>query len=226
MESNKLDKQIRTELNNREIVPSQAAWDRLDAMLTVAENPKRSLGWLYIAASIVGFLLIGTLFFNQKRNTILVKSNEIVVKEKARSKHHNDKRVKDLVPVLTITDKRVVSIVSKENVIVEANNRQTLNSKKSKELPQQSPPIINQKTEQKSSIPQSNSVTNEVLLTSVEKTSKSDKAIAQYAVKVNASSLLSQVDEELELSFREKVIGKVSKNYQTVKVALINRNLE
>jgi len=35
---------------------------------------------------------------------------------------------------------------------------------------------------------------------------------------------LSQVDGELELSFREKVIAKVNKNYQTVKVALANRN--
>jgi len=45
-------------------------------------------------------------------------------------------------------------------------------------------------------------------------------------VHVNASNLLSQVDGELELSFREKIINKVSKKYQTVKVALSNRNLE
>jgi hypothetical protein len=45
-------------------------------------------------------------------------------------------------------------------------------------------------------------------------------------VHVKQSNLLSQVDGELELSFREKVISKVNKNYQTVKVALANRNLE
>ena len=43
-------------------------------------------------------------------------------------------------------------------------------------------------------------------------------------IQVDPSSLLSQVDGELELSFREKVIAKVNKNYQTVKVALANRN--
>jgi hypothetical protein len=43
-------------------------------------------------------------------------------------------------------------------------------------------------------------------------------------VKVNASNLLSEVDNELELSFREKVIRKIDKNYKTVKVALANRN--
>lgn len=43
-------------------------------------------------------------------------------------------------------------------------------------------------------------------------------------IQVDPSTLLSQVDGELELSFREKVIAKVNKNYQTVKVALANRN--
>ena len=43
-------------------------------------------------------------------------------------------------------------------------------------------------------------------------------------VRINAADLLNQVDGELELSFREKVITKVNKNYQTVKVALANRN--
>ena len=43
-------------------------------------------------------------------------------------------------------------------------------------------------------------------------------------IHVNPDNLLSQVDDELELSFREKVINKVNRNYQTLKVALDNRN--
>jgi hypothetical protein len=43
-------------------------------------------------------------------------------------------------------------------------------------------------------------------------------------VKVSASNLLSEVDKELTLSFRQKVIRKIDKNYKTVKLALINRN--
>lgn len=55
---------------------------------------------------------------------------------------------------------------------------------------------------------------------------KENIAVHKSAVHVNASNLLKQVDGELELSFREKVLNQVSKNYQTVKVALANRNLE
>jgi hypothetical protein len=62
------------------------------------------------------------------------------------------------------------------------------------------------------------------MLASVQTAPKA--AFSKTAVKVNPNTLLSQVDGELELSFREKVINKVNKNYQTVKVALANRNQE
>ena len=46
------------------------------------------------------------------------------------------------------------------------------------------------------------------------------------AVKVNAKSLLSEVDGEVEHTFREKMFNKINKNYQEIKVALANRNNE
>jgi len=45
-------------------------------------------------------------------------------------------------------------------------------------------------------------------------------------IKVDAKSLLSQVDGEVEYTFREKVFTKINKNYQEIKVALVNRNKE
>ena len=55
---------------------------------------------------------------------------------------------------------------------------------------------------------------------------KADVPPTEHKVKVDAGSLLSQVDGELELTFREKVIRTVGKNYKNVKVALANRNQE
>jgi hypothetical protein len=40
------------------------------------------------------------------------------------------------------------------------------------------------------------------------------------------NSLLFNADNEVETSFREKVINRVSKNYKEVKVALSTRNQE
>jgi hypothetical protein len=71
----------------------------------------------------------------------------------------------------------------------------------------------------------SNSKSDEVLLADLDQAFK--KAAKQKAeVKVDAKSLLSQVDGELDLTFREKIINKVNKNYHEVKVALANRNKE
>jgi len=72
MEPNNFEKDFREKLNKREIEPSNKAWDRLDAMLSVAEEkkPKKSKKRLYIAASVVGFLLVGTFFFNQKESAV------------------------------------------------------------------------------------------------------------------------------------------------------------
>jgi hypothetical protein len=82
MEPNKFENQFREKLNSRELNPSEAAWDRLDAMLSVVDKPKRKFSWLYIAASILGFLLVSTIFFNQKENTIDVKKNNVAIENK------------------------------------------------------------------------------------------------------------------------------------------------
>ncbi|MBC8645496.1 hypothetical protein H9W95_20250 [Flavobacterium lindanitolerans] len=53
MELNKLEQDFKKKLNERTIQPSEMSWDRLDAMLSVAEKkskPKKRT-WLYIAAS-------------------------------------------------------------------------------------------------------------------------------------------------------------------------------
>ena len=75
MAPNNFEKDFRDKLNQRKIEPSNKAWDRLDAMLSVAEEEKTTVvprskndskrKWLYIAASIAGFLLVGTFFFNR-----------------------------------------------------------------------------------------------------------------------------------------------------------------
>ena len=72
MAPNKIENQIKEQLNAREIQPTEMAWDRLDSMLSVAEakSAKRSPFFSYrfigIAASFLVFLSIGILYLNQK----------------------------------------------------------------------------------------------------------------------------------------------------------------
>ena len=72
MEQTNLENQIKNKLNQRNIQPAAASWSRLNAMLSVAEpikselkKPERNWGFMYIAASFVGFFLIITFYFSQ-----------------------------------------------------------------------------------------------------------------------------------------------------------------
>lgn len=226
MEQHEIENQFREQLNSREIKPSEMAWEKLDAMLTVAEEkkPKRSYSWIYIAASIIGFAFLGTIFFSQSDKNETVENNEVVI--------GNSRKEPPLV-ISSNLQTEILAVISEEKT-VKKNSRDRSSTLKTQNQVDQNAnsdsliPMIEkeqtiQKTEQFVSSNISDNAIDE-MLAAVKTTSKA--ATSKTAIKVNPNTLLSQVDGELELSFREKVINKVNKNYQTVKVALANRNQE
>ena len=239
MEPNKLETQFKEQLNSREIKPSEMAWSKLDAMLTVADSsnseqakqkPKTKFPWMFIAASFVGFLLMGTVYFGQNGNAIENPKNEVVIQNSVTPKTTvvpsnsiklNAEEEKGLVTNVvskSTSGTNKTPILKEKSIAINNNSNQNQVADVS---------ISNQKSEPKAITSQTNSVSVDELLASVGNPSKKENQLSQKSVvHVNASNLLSQVDGELELSFREKVIAKVSKNYQSVKVVLANRNLE
>ncbi|HNP32411.1 MAG TPA: hypothetical protein PKN96_03910 [Flavobacterium sp.] len=261
MEPNKLENQIREKLNSREIQPSAQAWDRLDAMLSVAEEKKtrRSFGWLYIAASVLVLVTLGMFFFSQK-NAKSEPQNNV-----AETEIENDTIKKDTnqfhAPILEKVQENK-AVASTGNQLEPESNRAELNPKSQKinnnqsavSINNQKPTIKNQSINQNPLINRDKqiefqnssdvalkdlpkvitpkevtqpvkSASDESLLADLDKTAK-QSANQKSSVKIDAKSLLSQVDGELEQTFREKVINKISKNYKEVKVALANRNNE
>jgi hypothetical protein len=248
MAQNKLETQIKEKLNSREIQPSEMSWDRLDAMLSVAEEKKTkrfpflSFQFIGIAASILVFLSVGLFFINQKEE-VSGTDNQIVTKEVENNNEQND----SVITKQNFTNEIVNQ--QEEQVAVTINNKsETINKKssesfnqnnqktgvnpiinKEKEIEYQATEVIAQKdmpriiSQEKIEMPKKVAVNVDDLLASVEKTSKKE---VNAKVKVNANSLLSQVDGELEQTFRQKVINRIGKNYQEVKVALANRNQE
>ena len=247
MEPNKLETQIKEKLNSREIQPTEMAWDRLDAMLSVSEEKKTkrfpflTSKFIGIAASVLVFLSVGLYFINQE-NTDSEVQESVVVKEeiKTNTSEENNNEVKEI---------NSIPVQSEEQVAVTTNNKpQTINKKSSQSFNQNNQktvvnPIINKnkeieylgngdvaqkdlpkiETRKQIVVAKPKYVDVDDLLASVENESKNTK---KPSVKVNANTLLSQVDGELEQSFRQKAINRISKNYQEVKVALANRNQE
>ncbi|WP_124020627.1 hypothetical protein [Flavobacterium aquariorum] len=232
MKKSVIENQFQEKINAREITPSKASWDRLDAMLTVAEKPKRNFKWMYIAASLFGFLLIGTLYFNQNKAETTIANDSIVV---------NEPKVIPEIEVTTVklnSEKKVEAVKNTKEQLAstgikpEAGSNRVLFNKErqapEKEVIQeQQIPIINQKAEQKIVLQKSTYVNADELLASVDNTSqKKSSIVVKSNVKVNSNELLTQVDGELDLTFREKAIKTVNQNFKAVKLALSNRNSE
>lgn len=227
MEPNKLETDFQKILNQRDIKPSANSWDRLDAMLTITEEkkPKRNYDWMYFAACIIGFIFIGILFFSQTEELIDVKRNEVVLHNKEITKPSENTIQKHTETNLSpsISSSSIVEVSELKKVKSNSKETKIINSKQNQVVQNPIPNTIIQKLEQLNALNQ-NTVKVDELLTVVENLSKNE--IQKSSVKVDANNLLSQVDGELELSFREKVINTIGKNYKTVKVALANRNQE
>ncbi len=242
MKSNKFETEIKDQLSSREIQPTAHAWDRLDAMLSVAEQPKKKFSWLLIAASFIGFMFVGTMIFKSNLltpNSIEVQNStsetpNVIVTSKA-VENQNAKSPKEVVTpseVATPSKLKIQNQVnstsnktqgiaqtsSKKSIIksqISTNQTQLQNNGVS--INNQNQIAVNQKQEIQNQ--QLKTKNDEELLASVKL-----KESTKSSLKVNPASLLSQVDGEVTLEFRENVFTKVSKNLQTVKVALTERN--
>lgn len=242
MVPNKFEEQIREQLNSREIQPSETAWDRLDAMLSVAEEKKtkRSFGWLYIAAGILVALTAGMYFFTQNASEITpnttVVSQEVIKDSTTDSseKIQNEVPTEKMQPLVQVEENAIQPTTqdpqstTKNRVSIIKNNQSI--AQKSTPNQQKSYPIQNQEVIARNN--EKSEVKNPTLIVQNPINSDNKEVIAQNdskekpstKVTVSASSLLSQVDGELDLTFREKVLQKVNRNYKEVKVALSTRN--
>jgi hypothetical protein len=248
MEQNKLEKQIKEKLNSREIQPSAQAWDRLDAMLSVAEDkkPKRSFRWLYIAASIIGFVFFGMLFYNQNQeNSIINNSNQIIVDTNAEVSPSNETSVEteiknELPTQQSIIKKRTEinyqqskTIVKNESQIANNNPKKVIQKQQNQEHKIQEFVKINEPKQevfaeviQQKTIEKSIQDNNTILQTTLAENNKTEvKTQNKTKLKIDASTLLSQVDNEIEdLTFRQKAIKTISKNFKSAKEAVAIRN--
>ena len=227
MEPNKLDNQIREKLNAREIQPSAQAWDRLDAMLTVSEEkkPKKGYGWFFVAASMILFFGLGFFLFNSNETTEINNSTPIVTTineetDSVKTNETNEISVENVKPVL---------------VQNEVNNSKQTRNIKSVETDKviKSESVLEEKITPNIQRPTSNTykyVSPENLLAEVqtgEKVITSDKKITpKPKMKVDANSLLTTVEKELDNTYRETTLDKLNRKFQDAKSALANRNYE
>jgi hypothetical protein len=227
MKPNKIDNQIREKLNAREIQPSAQAWDRLDAMLAVSEEkkPKKGYGWFFVAASTILFFGLGFFLFNSSETTEINNSIPVVTTINEEMDSTETNKINE------------ISVNKEQPVLVqnEVSFSKTQTNKKPEEGNKlmKTENVLEEKNASNSQLPTPNTykyVSPENLLAEVqtgEKVITSDKKISPKAkMKVDANSLLTTVEKELDENYRETTLDKLNRKFQDAKSALANRNYE
>lgn len=227
MEPNKnTEHQFKDKLNAREIQPSAAAWDRLDAMLSVAEQktPKRRFNFLSIAAGFAGIVLAVVLVYQIKLNQVTSDAAVAIVPNK--------------VDIVSQNNGFVMSNSVKAETVATLKQESVLLSKKKFNLNQKDAVASSQIKNQNAVVAQIEANDNhnateiaaqqlkvnaELLLTAVE-TSEPKQIKPVVSIAVDANSLLSEVNGELRQEFRETKFQRLKRNFQSAKVAVNARN--
>ena len=237
MEPNNFDKNIQQKFNSRKIEPSAQAWDRLDAMLTVAEEKKqpKNYFWLKIAASFILFTGMGYVFFqqNQKSET-LQPTNEVVnVKETPTNEVEKNDDTEIIISQET-QNELAIATPKATNSVAKKVSKQNDNSKyKSKldtylAITEKQKEVIakneNKTTQQEQTNQKTtyNYVNPETLLAEVQGNKKPNGNTNTYksTLKVNPNDLLNSVESELDQSFKDKALSK----FKQAKSVIVNRN--
>ena len=237
MEPNNFDKNIQQKFNSRKIEPSAQAWDRLDAMLTVAEEKKqpKNYFWLKIAASFILFTGMGYVFFqqNQKSET-LQPTNEVVnVKETPTNEVEKNDDTEIIISQETQNELAIATPKATNSVIKKVSKQNDISKYKSKldtylAITEKQKEVIaknenkttpQEQTNQKSTY---NYVNPETLLAEVQGNKKPNGNTNTYksTLKVNPNDLLNSVESELDQSFKDKTLTR----FKQAKSAFVNRN--
>lgn len=227
MKFDKIEEKFRKELNSRLIEPNENSWDRLDTMLTIAEEKKSrpKLLWMYVAATIIGLLLTVTLVFNQFNNRSFEPINNVVIEQKNSPIQEEEitnsvDKIKTDVKILNekLLASGTKSLKIKPESVLEIKSESTIEeaSKEVKNL-----------TENKDNVhivfnKKNTEISVEELLASVQVTSIAEPK--NSLIKVNAQNLLYQVDDNSTLTFKEKALVTIAENYKNIQTAIANRN--
>jgi len=245
MAPNKFEKHIKKELQEREIQPSANAWEVLSKKLDAdaPESKKRSFLWYGIAASLVGLLIVSILFFNFNNSTdapdmqIVDTTDEVnevevnnVIDEKAikvvdnkEVKHKPAKEVK-LENQTPRVRNQIVSVEEIDPVVETTIEKEKISNGFNEEII--SSKILEVVAKVDSMELNNTALTNaevDELLRNAQDEILLDKFLSKNG-KVDAVALLTEVEDELDKSFRDQIFESLKTGFLKVRTAVADRN--
>ncbi len=245
MEPDKFEKHIKNELSEREISPSDNAWDKISNHLPTPKEPKSNrYFWYSVAAVFAGILLISSLYFNTSdesiesgiqivetpKETISTPKNKNILVEKNVTE---DKIAVSQKAILKESDRPKVKVESTININSQITSTGSVQDKvkKADAVPNGTEQLINAKIAEivaqvnqleNSNLPVS-SIEVDSLLRQAQREILTDKIFNQEG-KVNAMALLNEVEGELDQTFREQIFETLKVGFLKVRTAVADRN--
>ncbi|WP_100609943.1 hypothetical protein [Confluentibacter lentus] len=235
MAPNKFEQHIKEKLDNRTLQPSPDAWNTLSKRLDAqTENHKNnSYWWLGLAASIVGVLLVSTLFNNKEIN---IESHPVIVDN---PQQINDVLQETVEPedLIKNSEPTITGIKINKQEVILVKNESPQNIELKKEASESPEVVVKELTFEEQKIQDIVAQIQTLKGNNVEVTDSEIDALLLKAQKeinlnqlysnkglVDAKSLLQDVEADIDQSFRSKVFEALKDGFGTVKSAVANRN--
>lgn len=226
-QNNNIENQFRQKLSQRTVEPSDKAWDRLDAMLSVSEKKKSKRTWLWFAASLVVFATIGSLFLKTD-NSELIMNDELQITE--RKFDETNYELQNANPTKSITSDEIITehltkLNSNDNSNFNNNNENT--EIVSTDIETNIDIEAVEKEEKTTEKIHSNKyISVENLLAQIEKDKTPESRKLHPKVKIDANTLLTSTIKEMDEEHQDKALNNFKHQFQNIKEAFVNRNKE
>lgn len=251
MEPNKFEKQIKKQLEEHEIKPSADAWGNLSEKLDAAAAPQTKKGsyfWYGVAASFIGLLIVSVFYFSLEGTTSMpdvqiVDTNENPREDDAKTVIIEERSIEEVVvkvdkiEPLLISDAKakdknqipeLKDQIAAVDVIDDSNDFSVEKAVTPNEFEAE---IINTKVLEIvstiDSLEQNNAVLTDEevdeLLRNAQEEILRDKLFNQNG-SVDALALLTEVEGELDQSFRDQIFKSLKTGFLKVRTAVADRN--
>ena len=244
MAPNKFEEHIKKQLQKREIKPSSNAWEKLSGQINeVQATKKKPFIWYAVAASIIAIVLISTFYLNAENleletNTQIVSSPEKTIEEKKNTSIVVEEVEPDQLvvieeekpePKIEVKAEAIVPVDTTESFLVA--NELTIESHLD-DVPQNtSEEIINSKilevVAQAELLEKQNDALTDAevdsLLRRAQQEILTDKLFREDR-SVDAMALLTEVEDELDKSFRNQIFESLKSGFLKVRTAVADRN--
>ena len=240
MAPNKFEKQLKDTLERRTIAPSKIAWSQLDTQLDVQKNKQKfPFWWFSIAATFLGVFL-AIFIFNDKPDPINVViedvKNEILLPSEINQINKQNKVTKIITSPELVVDK--VNVKPKNKAVINKNKAtiQSVQAEKSNTVL-----VVNDKIKSEDKVTiasatnsekpidktsQTTTITSEAdLLLKEAYSDVQDNYNTYIPEKIDANSLLEDVEMKSEKSLKNRLFHAVKSGYETLKTTVAERDL-